>query len=521
MARVGMGSSGPATERRVVDPRGPARVALVGLLLAMLMASLDNTIVATALPTIAGTLGGLNEFAWVTTAYILTASIGTPLYGKLGDLYGRKPVFLFALAVFLVGSALSGAAESMGQLIAFRAMQGIGGGGLIVSAGTIYADLFSPEERPRTQGYFTAVFGASMLAGPLLGGFVTDRLGWRWVFYLNLPLGALALLTAAVALKLPRRLGRPRIDVRGMALLGGLVTCLVLLATWGGTRYAWNSPAIIGLGVGVLVLLVAWIRTERFAAEPVIPLRLFRESIFDISIAVTVLSGFALFGGVAFLPLFLQLVSGASATNSGLLLLPLTVGLLTVSLGAGPLIGWAGIKWAGVAGMGSATIGMGLLSTMTADTSHLASGIYSFLLGIGLGLVMQVYTLTVQNTVPPRDLGAATATVIFARQVGGSFGLSIFGAIFNSRLGHGLASHLPPSTLARLSTGTSITPEAIKRLPPALRHGVVGSYGHALTAVFLVAALVLAAGFLIALFLKQVPLRVPSGPQQAQSTPDP
>ncbi len=324
MARDGVGPSSPMTDGVVAAPSA-ARIALVGLLLAMLMASLDNTIVATALPTIVGDLGGLTEFAWVTTAYILTASIGTPLYGKLGDLYGRKPVFLFTLAVFLVGSALSGAAQSMGQLIAFRAVQGIGGGGLIVSAGTIYADLFSPEEQPRYQGYFTAVFGASSVVGPLLGGFVTDRWGWRWVFYLNLPLGALALLIAARALTLPRRPGRPRIDVRGMVLLGGLVTCLVLLAAWGGARYAWDSPAIGGLGVGVLVLLVAWIRTERAAAEPVIPPRLFRDPIFAISTAVTILGGFALFGGGAFLPLFLQLVSGASATNAGLLLLPLTV----------------------------------------------------------------------------------------------------------------------------------------------------------------------------------------------------
>jgi len=472
---------------------------------------LDQNVVATALPTIVGDLGGLSYFAWVTTAYILAVGVTTPLYGKLGDLYGRKPLFLFAIAAFLLGSALCGVAQTMGQLVAFRILQGVGGSGLIVSAITIYADLFGPEDRARYQGFFGALFVVSSVAGPVLGGVLTDALGWRWVFYVNVPVGALAFAIAAFALRLPRPyLGeeRARLDYAGAGLLAILATCVVLLTTWGGTRFAWGSPVAVGLCAGTVALLVAWVFVERSAAEPVIPPRLFGDQTFSVATAVTFLGGFSLFGGVFFVPLFLQFVSGASATDSGLLLLPLTAGVLVVSLFAGPLIvRLGGVRWFGVAGMGASVLGVWLFSTLGPDTDRVLSGAYLILVGIGFGLVMQVYTLAVQNTAPPRDMGSAVSTLTFARQIGGAIGAATFGAIFASRLASELASRLPEGAAARLPGGSSLTPEAIRELPAALQEAVVQGYAGALSTVFVVAAAVLALGLLIALFLGDVPLR--------------
>lgn len=486
--------------------RGQQLSSLAALLLAMLMASLDQNIVATALPTIVGELGGLRYFAWVTTAYILAVSIATPLYGKLGDLYGRKPLFLFALTAFLVGSALSGAAQSMGQLIGFRVLQGVGGGGLIISAVTVYGELFEPEDRSRYQGWFTAVFGASSVAGPLLGGVITDVLGWRWVFYLNLPLGALALAIAITQLRLPHPYRKPHIDVLGALLLGGFVTCLTLLTGWAGTTYAWNSSTILGLAVAVLGLFVVWLYVERSAKEPIIPLRLFRNPSLNVANAVTFLSGFSLFGGVFFVPLFLQYVTGVSATSSGLLLLPLTAGLLVVSLTSGVITRVGGLKWFGVVGMGFALTGMALLATMTVDTGQLTSGVYLVLLGIGFGLTMQIYTLAVQNTAPRTDMGAAISALTFARQVGGALGAAVFGSIFGNRLSAVLAVRLPASALDHLPSDGSLTPEALAGLPVALRSSATSAYAEALTSVYGVAALVLAVGFVVSLFLQPIPL---------------
>lgn len=507
----GATNSGPSMTR-------PQRLlSLSALLLAMLMASLDQNIVATALPTIVGELGGLRYFAWVTTAYILAVSIATPLYGKLGDLYGRKPLFLFALTAFLVGSALSGAAQSMGQLISFRVLQGVGGGGLIISAVTVYAELFEPEDRSRYQGWFTAMFGISSVAGPLLGGVITDALGWRWVFYLNLPLGALALAIAITQLRLPRPHGKPRIDILGALLLGGFVTCLTLLTGWAGTTYAWSSPTILGLAAAAFGLFVIWLVVERSAPEPIIPLRLFRNPSLNVANAVTFLSGFSLFGGVFFVPLFLQYVTGVSATSSGLLLLPLTAGLLVVSLTSGVITRVGSLKWFGVVGMGFALAGMALLATMTVDTGQLTSGAYLVLLGIGFGLTMQIYTLAVQNSAPRTDMGAAISTLTFARQVGGALGAAVFGAIFGNRLSASLASRLPASSLDRLPNDGSLTPEALAGLPAALRSSATSAYAEALTSVYFAAALVLVAGFVISLFLQPIPL----GTKKASVTREP
>lgn len=504
MANIGQG---------VGDKRQRSRtfLALIVLLLGMLLAQLDQNVVATALPTIVGDLGGISYFAWVTTAYMLAVGVTTPLYGKLGDLYGRKRLFLFAVAAFLLGSALCGVAQTMGQLVAFRVLQGVGGSGLIVSAIAIYADLFGPEDRARYGGFFGALFVVSSVAGPLLGGVLTDTLGWRWVFYVNVPVGALAFALGAFALGSPRALARdekPRLDYAGVCLLGALAVCVVLLTTWGGTRFAWVSPVVVGLCAGTAALLAAWVLVERSAAEPVIPLRLFGGRTFSVATAVTFLGGFSLFGGVFFVPLFLQFVSGASATDSGLLLLPLTAGVLVVSLFAGPLIvGLGGVRWFGVAGMGASALGVWLFSTLGPDADRVLSGAYLALVGVGFGLVMQVYTLAVQNTAPPRDMGTAVSTLTFARQIGGAIGASTFGAIFAARLASELASRLPESALDRLPKGDSLTPEAVKELPAALQRAVVGGYTGALSTVFVVAAAVLALGLLVALFLGEVPLR--------------
>jgi EmrB/QacA subfamily drug resistance transporter len=514
MADVGSGSAGKGERRR-------AFLALFALLLGMLLAQLDQNVVATALPTIVGDLGGLSYFAWVTTAYVLAVSVTTPLYGKLGDLYGRKPLFLFAISAFLVGSALCGAAQTMGQLVAFRVLQGVGGSGLIVSAIAIYAELFGPEERARYGGWFGTLFVVSSVAGPLLGGLLTDSLGWRWVFYVNLPVGVLALAIAAVSLSLPRpslEEGRPRMDYAGAGLLAGLATCVVLLTTWGGTRFAWDSPIVVALGSGSVALFAVWIVVERSAAEPVVPLRLFRDRTFSVSMAVTFLGGFSLFGGVFFVPLFLQFVSGASATDSGLLLLPLTAGVLLVSLSAGPLVvRFGSVKWFGAAGMGSSVLGVWLFSTLGPDAGRALSGAYLVLVGVSFGLVMQVYTLAVQNTAPPRDMGSAVSTLTFARQIGGALGVSAFGAVFASRLASELAARLPEGA-SRLPAGGSLTPEAVRGLPEALQRTVTQSYADALSNVFLVAAVVLAVGLLVAPFLGKVPLREPLGPD-AKDTP--
>jgi EmrB/QacA subfamily drug resistance transporter len=483
------------------------------LMLGMLLAALDQTIVATALPTIVGDLGGLNHLSWVVTAYLLAATVSTPLYGKLGDLYGRKLIFQAAIVIFLIGSVLAGLSQSMGQLIVFRAIQGLGGGGLMVTAQAIIGDVVSPRERGRYMGYFGAVFGGAMVAGPLAGGFFTDHLTWRWVFYINLPLGLAALVVTTVALHAREARVRHRVDYPGAALLAAGVACVVLLTTWGGTEYAWGSSTIVGLGLAAAVLLTAFALVERRAAEPVIPLALFRNSTFDVASAVSFIIGFAMFGVISFLPLYLQLVTGASATNSGLLLLPLMFGLLGASTLSGQLISRTGrYKVFPVAGTAIATVGMWLLSTMTPTTGRATSTVYMIVVGIGIGLVMQVVILATQNAVDRRDLGIATGTVSFFRSVGGSFGVAVFGAIFTNRLAGELARRLPADVLARArasggSAASSLSPRALDALPAPLRHGFVEAFSNSLTATFRYAVPCILVAFLVTWLLREQPLR--------------
>lgn len=478
----------------------------VSLMLGMFLASLDQTIVATALPTIVGELGGLEHLAWVVTAYLLTSTASAPLYGKLSDLYGRKIMFQAAISIFLFGSVLSGMAQSMGQLIAFRAVQGIGAGGLMVMALTITGDILSPRERGRYQGYMGSVFAVSSVGGPLLGGFFVDNLDWRWVFYINLPIGLLALFATARFLHLPVVRRERSIDYLGAVLLVSGVTAALLVTVWGGSEYAWNSPTIIGLGVGAVVLLSLFVAQEARAPDPILPLHLFKNKVFVITSAAGFIVGVAMFGGIVFLPLFLQVVIGVSATHSGLLLVPLMAGILTTSILSGRRISQHGrYKRYPIIGMAVAAIGLYLLSTMSPATSVVVASAYMLVLGSGLGLVMQVLVIAVQNAVDMADLGVATSSATFFRSLGGSFGTALFGAVLTARLFTEVARRLPGVDIpVGELTGS---PAAIAQLPEALRQPLVEALSVAVTGVFVVAIPFALAALVLLLFLPELPLR--------------
>ena len=486
----------PLTHRQVL-------VIFSGLMLGMLLAALDQTIVATALPRISGELGGLNHLSWVVTSYLLASTVSTPLYGKLGDLYGRKRLYQVAIVIFLAGSVLSGVAQDMGQLIAFRAVQGIGGGGLIVLAQAIIADVVSPRERGRYQGYFGAVFGASSVAGPLLGGFFTDNLSWRWVFYINIPLGVLALFVTSAVLPTGQRRRGARIDYAGSVVLTAAVTCIVLFTTWGGTEHPWSSPTILGLIGASVVLLGALAVIARRAPEPVVPVHLFARRNFNVATSVSFIIGVSMFGAISFLPLFLQVVNGASATNSGLLLLPLMLGLLIASVASGQFITRTGrYKVFPITGTAIATGAMYLLSTMGPDTSQGTVTGYMVMLGAGIGLSMQTLILATQNSVPLADLGAATSSVNFFRSMGGSIGVAVFGALFNNFL----SERISGLTVA-VGEASGFSPESVRNLPPAALGQVVTAFADSLTRVFLIATPLVAVGFALTWLLREIPLR--------------
>jgi EmrB/QacA subfamily drug resistance transporter len=510
---AGQPPAGPMERRRVL-------IIISALLLGMLLAALDQTIVATALPTIAGDLHGLSQLSWVVTAYILASTASTPLWGKLGDLYGRKRFFQAAIVIFLVGSALSGVSRSMVELIAFRGLQGIGGGGLIISAQAIVGDVVSPRERGRYQGIFGAVFGVTSVIGPLLGGFFVQNLSWRWVFYINIPIGIVALVVTAVVL--PNAVNRVShvIDYAGTVLLAGSATSFVLLTTLGGVTYPWSSAPIYILGAAGVVLLVIFIAVERRASEPVLPLRLFRNRVFTASSAVGFVVGFAMFGAITYLPQYMQVVRGASPTGSGLQLLPLMAGLLLTSMGSGILISrWGRYKVFPVAGTAVMTVGMYLLSLMGVGTGVLDYSLYMFVLGVGIGGVMQVLVIAVQNVVSYRDLGVATSGATFFRSIGGSFGTAVFGAIFANQLTGNLRHYLTGTVLpAGFSATAGASPAALKRLPPAVHSGFVHAYAASLHTVFLWAVPIAAAAFALTWLLKEVPLRqAVAAPDQSQS----
>ncbi|WP_017592379.1 MDR family MFS transporter [Nocardiopsis potens] len=493
----------------------------LSVMLTMLLGALDQTIVSTALPTIVGELNGLEHLSWVVTAYMLAATVGMPIYGKAGDLFGRKRVFLFAIGVFLAGSVLCGMAQDMTQLILFRALQGIGGGGLMISAQAIIADVVPARERGRYMGMMGGVFGLASIAGPLLGGFFTDHLDWRWIFYINLPLGAVALATAALVLRLPRPSGpRPRLDYAGTVLLAAASTCIVLFTSWGGGEYAWTSPVVIGLGAGSVLFAALFVLAERRAEEPIIPLSLFRDRDFVLTALIGVTVGIAMFSTVSYLPTFLQMVNGASATESGLMMLPMVAGMLAATITSGRLISRTGrYKVWPVAAMPTIAAGLVLLSRMDAGTSYLYNAAGMLVLGLGVGMVMQNLVLIVQNSAPRRHLGTATSANNYFRQIGASFGIAVFGSVFVGRLNEQMAA-APPGGGLEVQGGEagigSLTPEMLQALPAPVREFVVNAFAEALPPVFLYALPLLAVGFVLTLLLKERPL----GTEVAEEEPE-
>lgn len=521
-------SSSSTTSNMPAPRRAPHRGLIIGaLLLGMLLAALDQTVVSTALPTIVGDLGGAAHLSWIVTAYLLASTVSTPLWGKLGDLYGRKRFFQVSIVIFLVGSALSGLSQSMIELIVFRALQGLGAGGLMVGAQSIIGDVVPPRDRGKYQGLFGAVFAVTSVIGPLIGGLLTQDASWRWIFYLNLPLGILALVVTAIVLPASGERVQRVIDYAGTALLGLAATSLVLFTSLGGITYPWGSAPIIALAAGGVVLIIAWAFVERRAVEPVLALSLFKNRVFSAASAVSFVVGFAMFGAITFMPLFFQVVQGVSPTISGLRLVPLMGGLLVASIGSGLLISrWGRYKVFPVVGSAVLTLGLYLLSKIGLTTSGTTIDLYLVVFGFGLGGVMQVLVIAVQNSVHQRDLGSATAGVTFFRSMGGSFGTAVFGAIFANLLTSRLLANLRGMRLPK-GLGASINPQALTHLAPVVHHGVEAAYASTIQSVFLVAVPIGAVAFLLTLMLPEIHLRrslgassiLPSDAEVAPATP--
>ncbi|MGX9889283.1 MDR family MFS transporter [Streptomyces sp. NPDC002276] len=503
-------ASPPATEQAV--PKN-VRWVLLGVMLAMLLSMLDNMVVSTAMPTIVSDLGGLEHISWVVTAYTLVTAVTTPIWGKSGDLFGRKPMYLASIAVFIAGSALCGAAQSMGELIAFRVVQGVGAGGIGAGAFALIGALVPPRERGRYQGMTASVMAIGTIGGPLLGGFITGHFDWRWAFYINLPLGVVALVWLWLKLHTPAERVRATIDWAGITLLTLAITAIVLAATWAGSTYAWGSWQILSLGAAAIVGLALFVRVEKRVDEPLLPLSVFTgHRNYPLAMGMILVAGVVMFGAGLYLPLFQQTVQGASATDSGLLMVPMMIPVVIASTLAGKIMSATGrYKIFPVLGIAFLTVGLGLLAGMDAGTSRLLTGLYMALVGTGLGFTLQMSGTIAQNSVSMRDMGAAMSSVNLFRTLGGSLGVAVFGSLFTRAIGSHLAG----------TGGTATDVNALRALPAGARdtylHAVVDGTSH----IFLTGAILSALAFVAALLVVEVPLKKADGPATDGTTAAP
>ncbi|MGV1005562.1 MAG: MDR family MFS transporter [Candidatus Nanopelagicales bacterium] len=482
---------------------------LIGLMAGMFLAALDQSIVGTALPRIVSDLGGLEHLSWVVTAYLLTSTASTPLWGKISDLYGRRPMFQLAIVVFLIGSLISGMANSMEMLIGARAVQGLGGGGLMSLALAIIGDIIPPRERGKYQGYFGAVFGVSSVGGPLLGGFFTDGPGWRWIFYLNIPIGLAALVITTRALHMPLVRRDHKIDYLGAGVIVAAVSSILLYTSWAGTQYGWTDPLSLALLIGGLLLSVLFVFVEQHAAEPIIPMRLFKMPVVRWSALFAFLLGMAMFGGIIYLPFYLQVVKGFTPTGSGLAMLPMVVGMFLTSISSGQLITRSGrYKQFPIIGAAVVGVAIALLTTLQVDTNYWVLALYMLLLGAGLGFTMQTVVTAVQNAVDFRDLGVATSAVTFFRSMGGAFGTALFGAVLNTRLEHHMASLLGGLGGSPALAGESLSNVgAIQALPPEIKAPVLEALVLSMQDIYRAALPFVVLALAIAFLIPELPLR--------------